>query len=92
MGSGYSKMKKQARMMQEQFQHMQEKMKNTIVEGSSGSGLVTISMNGEKEIQNIQIKPECATDLEGLQDLIIAACKDAYSKLQNQDDQLPSFF
>ena len=84
MGSGFSKMKKQARMMQEQMNQMKQTLQTTVVEGSAGGGLVTVLMNGEKEIKKISIKPECISDIEGLQDLIVAACEDASKKLENQ--------
>ena len=59
MGSGFSKMKKQARLMEQQYEKMREDAKNTQVAGSSGNGLVTVTVNGDKEIQSIAIKPEC---------------------------------
>ena len=85
MGSGYSKMKKQAKLMEQQLEIMRNDMKNKQVTGVSGNGLVTVKLNGEKELLEIQIKPECVdtSDLEGLQDLIKAACDDAYQKLSN---------
>lgn len=83
MGSGFSKMKKQARQMEEQMERMREEMKTKQVTGSAGNGLVQVVMNGEKELQSVQIRPECVdpNDLEGLQDLIKAACKEAYQKI-----------
>ncbi len=89
MGSGFSKMKKQARIMEQQYEKMREDAKNTQVLGSSGNGLVTVTLNGDKEVQSINIKPECVdpSDLEGLQDLIKAACKDAYRKVDAQSSQ-----
>jgi nucleoid-associated protein EbfC len=85
MGSGYSKMKKQAKLMEQQLEMMRNEMKNKQVSGNAGNGLVTVVMNGEKELLEIKIKPECVdiSDLEGLQDLIKAACDDAYSQLSN---------
>lgn len=90
MGSGFSKYKKQAKMMQDQLSKMQEQMKETTVEGSAGGGLVKILLNGEKEIQKIVIDPQCVDpqDVEGLQDLIIAAQKDALSKLEGNASML----
>lgn len=85
MGSGFSKMKKQARMMQQQFSQIQENLQTTLVEGSAGNGLVTITLNGAKELKKIVIKPECAGDVEGLQDLILGAFEDAAAKLENQN-------
>src|SRR5580700_2058993 len=86
MGSGYSKMKKQARLMEEQLETLRNEMKSKQVAGSSGNGLVTVVINGEKELLDIKIKPECvdANDLEGLQDLIKAACDEAYRKLSEE--------
>ncbi|MBI2743696.1 MAG: YbaB/EbfC family nucleoid-associated protein [Chlamydiales bacterium] len=76
-------MKKQARQMEEQMEKMREEMKAKQVIGSAGNGLVQVTLNGEKELQSIQIRPECVdpSDLEGLQDLIRAACKEAYEKI-----------
>lgn len=84
MGSGFSKMKKQARMMQEQFGQMRDKLQNTEVEGSAGNGLVTITLNGEKELKKIIINPECLSDVEALQDLIVAAFEDAAKKIETE--------
>ena len=84
MGSGFSKMKKQARLMQEQLSQAKSKMETTLVEGSAGNGLVVVTLDGSKELKKIRIKPECGSDMEGLQDLILAAFEEAASKLQNQ--------
>ena len=51
MGSGYSKMKKQAKQFQDQLSKMQEDIQNLEVTGSSGNGLVQIVLTGEKEIK-----------------------------------------
>ena len=93
MGSGYSKMKKQARMMEAQMQAMQENLKSTELEGTSGNGLVKVVLDGEKNIKSIKIKPDCVDkdDVEGLQDLIVAAFKDAESKAENLSKGLPGF-
>jgi len=91
MGSGFSKMKKQARLMQEQMSQMKETLQSTIVEGSAGAGLVTITLNGKKDLKKITIKPECLADAEGLQDLILAAFEDASSKLEKNQTNLPQW-
>jgi hypothetical protein len=87
MGSGFSKMKKQARLMQEQLSQVQSQMQSTLIEGSAGGGLVTVTLNGSKELKKIAIKPECVNpnDIEGLQDLIIGAFQDAMSKVEAQN-------
>ncbi len=78
--------------MEEQFGKMREEMKQKSVSGSAGNGLVTLTLNGEKELQQIQIRPECIdpNDLEGLQDLIKAAFQDAYKKIESEGSALPS--
>jgi nucleoid-associated protein EbfC len=83
MGSGFSKKKKQAREMQNQLMEMQTKMKSAEAVGSAGNGLVTITLTSS-EIKQIKIKPECVDpeDIEGLEDLIKAAYKDAATKLE----------
>lgn len=90
MGSGFSKMKKQAKMFQAQYEKMQEELKQTKVKGSSVNDLVSITLNGNKQILEIKINPECVDkdDVEGLQDLIIAAHADALKKL-DKDNNMP---
>lgn len=86
MGSGFSKMKKQARLLEQQMEKMKDELKNKTIIGTSGNGLVTVTLNGEKELKNIQIKPECVdpNDLEGLEDLIKAAFENAYSQVEEE--------
>lgn len=86
MGSSFSKMKKQAKALQEQFSKMQDDLKNIEEIGSSGSGLVQITLDGEKTMKNITIKPECVDpeDVEALQDLIQAAYQEACEKIDEK--------
>jgi DNA-binding YbaB/EbfC family protein len=93
MGSGFSKMKKQARLMEEQYEKMREEMKTKEVVGTAGNGLVTVTLNGDKELKSIQIRPECVdvNDLEGLQDLIKAAVQDGYQKIDAESNSMSSF-
>mgnify|MGYP001411912432 CR=1 FL=1 len=86
MGSGFSKMKKQAKLLQEQMEKMQEDLQNIEVKGIAGNGLVEITMTGEKIAKNISINPDCIDpeDAEGLQDLIMAAFNDASKKIDEQ--------
>lgn len=74
------KLLKQAQEMQEK---MQEKMKNMVVEGSAGGGMVKVWLTGEKELQKIEINPEIlkVEEKETLQDLILAAFNDANEKI-----------
>ena len=83
MGSGFAKRKKQAKEMQQKFLEMQEEMKHKEAVGSAGGGLVEVTLNGEHELKKVKINPECVDpeDVEGLEDLITAAFKDAHSKI-----------
>ncbi|HLY39957.1 MAG TPA: YbaB/EbfC family nucleoid-associated protein [Terracidiphilus sp.] len=74
----------QANQVQEE---MQRKLSQTIVEGSSGGGAVTATMNGKKQLLKLHIDPSAVTsltagsaDVEMLQDLIVAAVNDAGRK------------
>jgi DNA-binding YbaB/EbfC family protein len=90
MGSGFSKMKKQARAFEQQMQQLRSEMQSKSIEGTSGNGLVTVIINGEKEIKEIKIKPDCVDpkDVEGLQDLILAALHDAYKKAGDEQQEM----
>ena len=83
MGSGFSKLKKQAKQFESQYAKIQEEMRALEVTGTAGNGLVTLVLNGEHELKDLKIKPACVdpNDIEGLQDLILAAFEDAAQKL-----------
>jgi len=63
---------------------MQEQMKTAEAIGTAGNGLVEITINGDQQVKRVKIKPECVDpeDIEGLEDLIKAACNDAQEKLK----------
>jgi nucleoid-associated protein EbfC len=86
MGSGFSKKKKQAKLLQDQISKMKNQMKDSEVSGTAGNGLVTVTLSGENEMKHVKIKPECVDveDIEGLEDLIKAAYTDANNKLKSQ--------
>src|SRR5713226_2310301 len=66
----------------QQYETLQKKMQETVVEGSAG-GTVTVKMDGRKQVLGIKIDPEAvkAGDLEMLQDLITAAINEAGRKV-----------
>src|SRR5580698_175355 len=74
--------------MMKQAQQMQEKMQAEIslirVEGSAGGGMVTVKMDGHKNITGVKIDPEVAGDVEMLQDLVLAACNDATKHVDDE--------
>ena len=71
----------------QQYENLQKKMKDTVVEASAGGGSVTVKMNGQKRVLEVRIDPEAAKDLEMLQDLVTAAVNEAGRKV---DEQLQS--
>ena len=91
MSSSFKKKKKQAKQFQEQLSAMQENIANTEVEGSAGNGLVTVTMTGDYNLKKVRIKPDCVDpeDIEGLEDLVMAAHADALGKLQESMPSLP---
>ena len=73
---------KQAQAMQAKMQDMQAEMEQTIVEGKSGAGMVTIKLTAKGEMRGISIDPSLmkAEEVEIVEDLIIAAHEDARKK------------
>jgi len=74
--------------MMRQAQQMQEKLQQEIaqirVEASAGGGMVTVKMDGQKNLLAVKIDPEVAGDVEMLQDMILAACGEAVKKVEEQ--------
>ena len=72
-------MMKQAQQMQERMQKQMEEMR---IEATAGGGMVTVVINGAKQVQSLKLDPEAVSkdDVEMLQDLILAALNDAYRK------------
>jgi DNA-binding YbaB/EbfC family protein len=78
-------MLKQAQKIQNQMTEAQEKLAAQEVQGTSGGGLVTVTVNGRAEMKRIKVDPSLLTPEEGevLEDLIIAAYNDAKSKAES---------
>ncbi len=85
MGMGnMQKMMKQVQKMQADMARLQEELADKTVEASSGGGVVTVVVNGKQEVVSIKIKPEAVDpdDVEMLEDLLLAAVKEATKKSQ----------
>ncbi|MGA3103764.1 MAG: YbaB/EbfC family nucleoid-associated protein [Terriglobales bacterium] len=67
----------------QQYETLQKKMEQTVIEASSGGGSVTVKMDGRKQVLAIKIDPEAvkAGDVEMLQDLVMAALNEAGRKV-----------
>ena len=82
-----SEMLSQASHMQEE---VQRKLEQTVVEGSSGGGAVTATLNGKKQLLRIKIDPAAVAgligqsqpDVEMLEDLVVAAVNEAGRKAE----------
>ena len=79
-------MMQQAKQMQER---LQKQMADLRVEATAGGGMVTVVVNGAKQLQSIRIDPEVVSkeEVEMLQDLIVAALNDAHRKADDEMQQ-----
>jgi DNA-binding YbaB/EbfC family protein len=77
--------------MMQQAQKMQEKMQEEVaqirVEATAGGGMVTVKMDGQKNVLGVKIDPEVAGDVEMLQDMVMAACNEAVKKVEEETRQ-----
>ena len=74
--------------MMQQAQKMQERMQEEVaqirVEATAGGGMVTIKMDGQKNVLGVKIDPEVAGDVEMLQDMVMAAFNEAAKKVDDE--------
>jgi DNA-binding YbaB/EbfC family protein len=79
-------MMKKAQELQGKMQEFQQNLGTLVIEGRSGGGLVTVSMNGKGELKGLKIDPSLFRDdeVEVLEDLLIAAHKDAKDKVESE--------
>jgi len=82
-------MLKQAQKMQADMMAAQQELEAMQIEGSSGGGMVTVTVNGKSKIQGIKIKPQAVDidDLEMLEDLIISAYNNATEKAEEESSK-----
>lgn len=80
------KMLSQVKQMQEQFQ---QKLQQITVETSAGGGMVSVKMNGQKQVLEVRLDPEVVSggDREMLQDLILAAVNEASRRVDAEIQQ-----
>jgi nucleoid-associated protein EbfC len=80
---------KQAQKMQQQLAEAQAELAEAEVTGTSGGGLVTVTISGAGEVKSVKIDPKAVDpdDVETLEDLVLAAvhnANDAVRKLTEQ--------
>jgi nucleoid-associated protein EbfC len=73
----------QAMQMQEKLASAQQHAASRIVEGAAGGGMVRVSVTGSMQFTDVKIDPKCvdASDVEMLEDLVLAALHDATAKV-----------
>ena len=83
---GMGNLMKQAHMMQERMQKMQEEVAKMEVTGESGAGMVKITITGSHNVRRVAIDPSLMDDdQEMLEDLIAAAFNDAVRRAEEQN-------
>jgi nucleoid-associated protein EbfC len=80
-GGNMQAMMKQAQQMQ---QKLQEQIAAIRVEASAGGGMVSVKMDGHKNVLSVKIDPEVAGDVEMLQDMAMAAFNEAAKKVDEE--------
>ena len=74
---------KQAQAMQSRMAEMQAELERIEMTGQAGGGMVKVTLNGKGEMRGLKIDPKLAdpAEIEVLEDLIVAAAKDAKTKV-----------
>ena len=78
---------KQAQQLQAKLQKAQIELEESVIEGTSGGGAVTIKMSGKQIVESVAISEDAIEDIELLQDMIVAAFNAASSKVQELTNQ-----
>jgi nucleoid-associated protein EbfC len=75
---------KQAQQMQSKMEEMQAKLEALEITGEAGAGMVKVTLNGKNDLKKIRIDPSIMNpaDAEILEDLILAAHRDARTKIE----------
>ena len=81
-GNQMQNLMRQAQKMQEEMQKKQAELEELEIEGTSGGGLVKVTMNAKKVVSGISIDPNAVDmdDITMLEDLLVAALNDGYNK------------
>jgi len=83
-----AQMMKQAQQMQTKMAEMQEQLAAVEIKGSSGAGLVEVTLNGKGDVRAVRIDPSLMSgDVEIVEDLIMAAHNDAKSKVEQHTSE-----
>jgi DNA-binding YbaB/EbfC family protein len=80
----FTEMMKQAQALQGRMADMQAELERTEIEGSSGGGMVRVTLSGKGDMMSVKIDPSLlkSEEAEILEDLIVAANNDAKAKVE----------
>ena len=81
---GMGNMQAMMKEAQKAQQRLQEEIALIRVEASAGGNMVTVKMDGHKNVLGVKIDPEVAGDVEMLQDMVVAAFNEAAKKVDEQ--------
>lgn len=75
---------KQAQQVQQKMQDMQTQLAGVEIDGAAGGGMVKVTLNGKSEVKRVKIEPSMLnpSDVEIVEDLIVAAFNDAKGKVE----------
>ena len=87
-GMNQANVMKQAQKMQQDFLRMQKELEEKEFTAKSGGGMVSATVNGNREVTKIEIKPEAVDpdDVEMLEDLVLAAVNEALRQYETASD------
>ncbi len=79
MSNQLAKMMKEAQKLEKKLAAVREDLAERRVEGTSGGGVVTVTMNGQRDVISVRIAPEAldGADPDMLEDLLLGALRDA---------------
>ena len=88
-GGNMNNLLKQAQRLQKDMEQAKKVSEEKQFEVSSGGGVISVKMNGKKEILELNLKPEVVDpeDIEMLQDLIISCINEAYKKVDDENSK-----
>jgi len=92
MPGNMNNLMKQAQKMQRQMEESQKALEEKEFTASVGGGAVEVTVSGKKEITKVKLKEEVVDpdDIEMLEDLIMAACNEAFRKMEEESQNTMS--
>jgi DNA-binding YbaB/EbfC family protein len=90
MGYNMRNLQQQMQQQMQKMQKLQEELANSTFEGTAGGGVVTLTLKGTYEVAGVKISPEAVDpeDVATLEDLVVAAARDAFEKVKAQQEKM----